>query len=187
MKSENSDKQSQREQVTLLNKNQEWLMKGVDQLLYEMKEFGHEYNVQVQSRQASDEKNQQSLAHDLAILRADHTIMAEQQRNLIQLIHKFIAQINQRAKEDQRQQQLPKEQGASDEEKTDQQVTIAWNNDSNSNNNELIHGRKSYLHRRLGKLRRHIRHNNHNSHNLVLRLHKLCRMTSEEEDAGDEE
>ena len=169
------------QEETLFRNNQDWLMKSLDQLLYEMKEFGHEYNVQVQSRQASDEKNQKSLAHDLAILRADHTIMAEQQRNLIQLIQKVITKIDRQADLKQKQMKHMSNENSLFEgkksEQHEQQATDDWMNELTSSAQE-----KSYSHRRLRKLHRQIRHN---SPKLTFHLHKLCRMTNEEEDDDD--
>lgn len=78
--------------ITELNHTEQVISNNVDQLLYEMKQFGHEYNVQVQNEKVKEEKSQESLAHHLAILRADHTILAEQQRSILQLIEKLVKQ-----------------------------------------------------------------------------------------------
>ena len=83
---------SETDENNKVNHNEEIIVKNIDQLLYEMKQFGHEYNVQVENEKINGEKSQQSLAHHLAILRADHTILAQQQQSIIQLIKQLVKQ-----------------------------------------------------------------------------------------------
>lgn len=155
-------------------KNEQWLMKNIDQLLYEMKQFGHEYNVQVLNSQASEEKNQKSLAHDLAILRADHTVIANQQRNLITLIQKAISSLEEKSNEKhiQKQQLSTVHSTSSQADDDEQEEETVYDLNYHHGPSRNHHG---HLSRRLNKLHRKIGHNSP-----TLKLHKLCRVQSEE-------
>jgi hypothetical protein len=65
---------------------QNWLISSINQLKGEVNQLGRSYNEHVQEQESESSHSQQSLAHDLAVLRADHTIMSNQQQMLIKLL-----------------------------------------------------------------------------------------------------
>lgn len=65
---------------------QNWLISSINQLKSEVNQLGRSYNDHVSEQESESSHSQQSLAHDLAVLRADHTIMSNQQQMLIKLL-----------------------------------------------------------------------------------------------------
>lgn len=76
---------------TLIDSNnwsvtQNWLISSINQLKSEMNQLGHSFNDHVSVQESDEKHGQQSLAHDMAVLRADHTILSQQQQLLIRLL-----------------------------------------------------------------------------------------------------
>ena len=65
---------------------QKWLIESINQLKREMNELGHSYEEHVSRQETEEGHAKQSLAHDLAVLRADHTILSQQQQIIIKLL-----------------------------------------------------------------------------------------------------
>lgn len=65
---------------------QKWLIESINRLREEINELGHNYNVHMASKDADIDRNQANFVHDIAVLRADHTILANQQKEIITLI-----------------------------------------------------------------------------------------------------
>lgn len=65
---------------------QKWLISSINQLKGEMNQLGHNYNEHMEEEVSKESHSQQSLAHDLAVLRADHTILSQQQQMIIKLL-----------------------------------------------------------------------------------------------------
>jgi hypothetical protein len=73
---------------------QEWLIQSINLMRRELNELGHNYNVHINTKEAEEIQSRQSLVHDLAVLRADHTILSNQQKQLIELIQQKVSRNN---------------------------------------------------------------------------------------------
>ena len=65
---------------------QRWLIQSMNRLRQEINELGHNYNVHIKNNDANVDRNQANFVHDIAVLRADHTVLANQQKEIINLI-----------------------------------------------------------------------------------------------------
>lgn len=68
---------------------QKWLIESINRLRGEINELGHNYEVHFRNKETDDMKNQQDFVHDLAVLRADHSVLANQQQKIIDLIKEW--------------------------------------------------------------------------------------------------
>ncbi|KAI1301885.1 hypothetical protein HDE_03030 [Halotydeus destructor] len=65
---------------------QKWLIDSINQLQKEINELSTSFTTHVDSSQSDEFKKQSDFAHDIAILRADHTVLSSQQQIIINLI-----------------------------------------------------------------------------------------------------
>lgn len=69
-----------------LSVTQKWLISSINQLKSEMNQLGLRFNEHDEEQKTKESHSQQTLAYDLAVLRADHTIMSQQQQMIIKLL-----------------------------------------------------------------------------------------------------
>lgn len=65
---------------------QKWLIDSINRLRSELNELARDYNQHMQTENYSAQHELKELIHDLASLRADHTVLADQQKQIIGLI-----------------------------------------------------------------------------------------------------
>ena len=68
---------------------QKWLIESINRLRQEINDLGHNYEVHTQTKDSQDVKNQQDFIHDVAVLRADHSVLANQQKKIIHMIQEW--------------------------------------------------------------------------------------------------
>lgn len=115
---------------------QKWLIESINRLQKDMNDISSSYTAHVDAAKSDSFKKERVFVHDVQILRADHTVLANQQQQIIQLIKE--RRLSDKAEEE-----------ANDNQKKAEKKTSAMSDDQSSN-------RKSHHHRRHTRRSQHV-------------------------------
>lgn len=87
----NLDSENYRQRTNWL-KTQNWLIDSINRLQREVNELSTSVTGHLDANDAESQSQQRAFVHDVAVLRADHTILAQQQQRIIQLIKERLDQ-----------------------------------------------------------------------------------------------